>query len=135
MANGISAVLSSVVILLYAFDLIEMHFMNLYSVPLHYNLLPWLLIYLFFRSMYWFAVGFIDKKRRENMPMWLLDEDVFLLGKVRNGKFYPDSDKCGFYSQSIDSTMYGRSLFESLDDAIAVCGELPVIESESYIEE
>ena len=112
-----------------------MYFGNLYSVPLHSYLWPWLLIYLLFRSIYWFAVGFVDKKRRENMPMWLLDEDVFLLGKVRNGKFYPDSDKCGFYSQSIDCTMYGRSLFESLEEAIAVCGELPVIDRESYIEE
>ena len=67
--------------------------------------------------------------------MWLLDEDVFLLGKVRGGKFYPDSDKCGFYSQTIDSTMYGRTLFGSLEEAVAVHGELPVIDAETYKEE
>ena len=67
--------------------------------------------------------------------MWLLDEDVFLLGKVRDGKFYPESDKCGFYSQTIDCTMYGRNLFSSLEKAVSICGELPVVDADTYKDE
>jgi hypothetical protein len=60
---------------------------------------------------------------------------VLLKGRVKDGKFYPESDKCGFYAQTTDHTMYGRNLFDSLEEAQKVCGELPVIDSESYIEE
>ncbi len=136
--NGVSIVISSLVLLLYITELIICSGLGvqcIYTALVGKLLFGWTLAYVLFRCVYWWIVDTIDKKQRESMPMWLLDEDVFLLGKVRNGKFYPDSDKCGFYAQTIDSTMYGRTLFGSLEEAVAVHGELPIIDAETYKDE
>lgn len=136
--NGVSIAVSSLVLLLYITELIICSGLGvqcIYTVLVGKLLVGWTLAYVLFRCVYLWTVDAIDKKQRENIPMWLLDEDVFLLGKVRGGKFYPDSDKCGFYSQTIDSTMYGRTLFGSLEEAISICGDLPVIDAETYKEE
>ncbi len=136
--NGVSIAVSSAVLLLYAVELIICSGLGvqcIYTKLVGDLLFTWMFAYVIFRCVYWWTVDVIDKKRKANMHMWLLDEDVFLLGRVKNGKFYPDSEKCGFYYQSIDRTMYGRTLFDNLEDAVRICGELPVIDADSYKDE
>ncbi|MBQ6788988.1 MAG: hypothetical protein IJO81_02235 [Clostridia bacterium] len=137
-ANGISMAASSAVLILYVCEFTVCSGLGvvcIYTIHTGTVLFWWAAAYLAFRAVYIGVTDVIDKKRREDAPMWLLDEDVLLKGRVRDGKFYPESDKCGFYSQTIDCTMYGRTLFLNLEEAVSICGELPVVDADTYKDE
>lgn len=62
---------------------------------------------------------------------WYLDEDVLLEGQTKKNKFYPDTKLCGFYAQEFDDEMIGKVLFFDLQEALAVCGHVPVITAQN----
>lgn len=61
---------------------------------------------------------------------WYLDEDVLLEGFVIGDEFYPNTDSCGFDSQTVDRDMIDKTIFFDLEKAISVCGNRPVIKGE-----
>ncbi len=63
---------------------------------------------------------------------WYLDEDVLLEGTVKRNTFYPNADKCGFHAQDFDKDMIDKEIFFDLDEAISVCGDVPIIEDNGY---
>jgi len=58
---------------------------------------------------------------------WYLDEDVLLEGTVIKNRFYADRNICGFDIQEFDEDMIDKEIFFSLEKAISVCGEVPII--------
>ncbi len=60
---------------------------------------------------------------------WYLDEDVLLKGTVEKNRFYPDTNQCGFHIQEFDSNMIDKEIFFDLEKALAVCGDVPIIDT------
>ena len=63
---------------------------------------------------------------------WYLDEDVLLVGAVEGNSFFPEDGGryCGFYRQDFEPEDIGITVFFDLTEALAVCGDVPVIDSE-----
>lgn len=64
---------------------------------------------------------------KHKMVAWYLDEDVLLEGIVVEDRFYPDTTLCGFRIQEFDADMVGKKIFFDLNQAISVCGEVPIV--------
>ena len=60
---------------------------------------------------------------------WYLDEDILLEGFVLENKFYPNTRLCGFDIQEFDENMIDREIFFDLQKAIAVCGNVLVVQN------
>ena len=63
---------------------------------------------------------------------WYLDEDVLLEGTLEGEWFYPHSMyACGFSAQKIWHDDVGKTIFFDVNSALAVCGEVPIIDKEA----
>ena len=60
---------------------------------------------------------------------WYLDEDILLEGVAVGDRFYPNTKLCGFDIQEFDDAMVNREIFYDLEKAIAVCGNILVIQN------
>ena len=76
--------------------------------------------------------GEIGRRERSMKKAWYLDEDVLLVGAVEGNSFFPEDGGryCGFYRQEFAPEDIGITVFFDLGEAIAACGDLPVIDSE-----
>ena len=65
---------------------------------------------------------------------WYLDEDVLLVGTVEGNSFFPEDGGwyCGFSRQEFVPEDVGATVFFDFGEAIAACGDLPVIDGKTY---
>jgi hypothetical protein len=80
------------------------------------------------------TVVFGENGRRERCmkKAWYLDEDVLLEGTVERNSFFPEDGGwyCGFSRQDFEPEDVGVTVFFDLAEALARCGDVPVIDSE-----
>lgn len=72
------------------------------------------------------------ERERSMKKAWYLDEDVLLVGTVEGNSFFPEDGGryCGFYRQEFEPEDIGITVFFDLTEALALCGDVPVIDSE-----
>ena len=76
--------------------------------------------------------GEIGRRERSMKKAWYLDEDVLLVGTVEGNSFFPEDGGwyCGFSRQDFEPEDVGVTVFFDLTEALAMCGDVPVIDSE-----